>query len=145
MKTNINKENLKRAAEYIATIDPKKFGMAVYRSDGKATAECKSVGCVIGHCTILDAENVRDNHIVDSLFVSKSINWATWTLEFFGVKEYTAMWRYLFGSMWADCKWTNTPEHAVYRINKVLDGFIPKDASVELEIVKMHKLNNGKS
>ncbi|WNN12314.1 hypothetical protein MA9V2_065 [Chryseobacterium phage MA9V-2] len=145
MKTNINKENLKRAAEYIATIDHKVFSMAVYRSDSVATTECKSVGCVVGHCTILDAENVRDNHTYNATFAGKSINWTAWTKEFFGVETYTVMWRYLFGALWADCKWTNTPEHAVYRINKVLNGFIPKDASVYVEIKRMKKLNNGKS
>lgn len=123
----MNIENLKRAAELVAKIPQKNFDMETYRKgfDGdddysKFTAVCGTVGCIIGHCTALDTTESLDN-----FFNKYDKNYCMWSEHFFNIEVFSDAWLYLFGPNWANDKETNTPEHAVYRINRVIDGFIP--------------------
>lgn len=131
----MNIENLKRAQEFISGIHPEKFCMYEFRDDFKRkTPECDSVGCIIGHCTALDIDNVMKNHRFPTTL---NIDFDGWGREFFDLDldsvEGRQKAQYLFASSWADDERTNTPEHAVYRIQKIIDGYQPGSISCEIK------------
>lgn len=125
----MNKENLQKAAKLISTIPQEKFNMRDYRSSNndRLTPECNSVGCVIGHCTVLD-KNIDIFRYVRN----GTIKFELWSEVFFGFPAYSYKWDYLFSSDWSKYKETNTPEHAVYRINKILNDYQPRDIEFEV-------------
>lgn len=141
----MNIENLKRTVELLKTIPQSSFGMATYRdweNDKGFTPECKSVGCIIGHATVLDRENVLKNYVSGDKD-NPTILFSSWSHDFFGIPAaYLSLWAYLFSCTWADDERTNTPEHAVYRIQKVIDGYKPILNHIEYAN-EIDRLNNG--
>ncbi len=110
----INKRNLKRTRKHIADINGSMINMGYYRGDFFATysPECKSIGCIIGHATILDAKNVTDNFTN-----KKGIIFTEWSEDFFGIGRTSKLWRYLFGSYNPAIK-----EYHIYRMDYILAG-----------------------
>ncbi len=113
------KENLLKMADYIETIPQEQFNMGTFRFNDKCVnPECNSVGCIIGHCTILDAENVINNFMKPS----NIINFQAWSEEFTGIKGNNT-WEYLFSSEWLTSD--NTPTGAAKRIRYVVEHGLP--------------------
>jgi hypothetical protein len=123
----MNRENLQRMADYIRTIPQEKFDMSIYRSGQEETPECDSIGCVVGHCTILDSEELP------MVFYSKNIDFYTWSEQFTGlIKTDSSMpewrlhgpeWMWCFDTYWAATD--NTPGGAARRIEWLLKNGLP--------------------
>ncbi len=110
----INKKNLKRTREHIAEVNGSMLNMDYYRHDALVdrNPECKSIGCIIGHATILDAKNVMKN------FTNKDrIKFTSWSKDFFGTARGSALWTYLFGYRNPDIK-----DYHLYRMDYILAG-----------------------
>ncbi|WNN12312.1 hypothetical protein MA9V2_063 [Chryseobacterium phage MA9V-2] len=130
----MNIKNLKAAQELVSKLIPEQFDMIDFRertmesfTKNFDTAECKTVGCIVGHCTILDKQNVMHNFITST----GVINFIEWSKDFFGIGFNSKTWHYLFSAVWAENVNTNTPEHAVKRMQKVIDGYVPGDINIE--------------
>lgn len=129
-----NRKNLQLMADHIKTISQEVFDMRDYRflkkhNDGyldvlvqklNSELECGSVGCVIGHCVVLD-ENVRGI----PRFTTNRINYEAWSERFTGLIAKTLEWQWCFGSDWVNCD--NTPIGASKRIEYFLNHGLPED------------------
>ncbi len=108
----IKKRNLKRTREYIAEVDSSMIKMYYYREGTLYNPKCNSIGCIVGHATALDAENVKKN------FTNKyGIRFEPWSREFFGTGRGSALWQYLFGHQNPDIK-----EYHLHRMDYILAG-----------------------
>ncbi len=126
----INKKNLKRTREHIANVSGSMIRMENYRDrpPTKENPKCNSIGCIIGHATILDAKNVRKNftyelvdyELVDYELVDTHqfrIEFTKWSEEFFGIGRKSHLWGYLFGQ-----KNINIKDYHLYRMDYILSG-----------------------
>ncbi len=119
----MNKENLLKAADYIETIPQEKFDMRDWRSGQTSTHKCCSVGCILGHCTILDEkENVFrfkrwDGHI----------DFYDWAASFFSLQRYSDEMTWLFRSQWGHNNTDNTPTGAAKRIRHFVEHGLPEN------------------
>jgi len=114
----LNIKNLEEMADFIETVPSKIFNMLHIRMGGKVTPECDSVGCIIGHCTVLDKRPLP------RLF-NGEINFYSWAEEFTGLLLLPQAWCYLFSSNWAFTD--DTPTGAAKRIRFFLKNGIPND------------------
>ena len=126
----MNKDNLLRMANHIETIPQEDFNMAKFRKDRSSKKiECNTVGCAVGHCIILDPDNIKKN------FIDRygMIDYLEWSEQFTGVTN-MEQWNYLFGSGW---KYTdNTPKGTAKRIRHVLKHGFPDEMSQEINGTK---------
>ncbi len=109
----IKKRNLKRTREHIAEVNGSMINMNYYRCDFFDTynPECKSIGCIIGHATALDAKNVMKNFTN-----KKGIEFSLWSIEFFGIGRKSKLWEYLFGNN----NNQDIKEYHLYRMDYIL-------------------------
>lgn len=117
----INLVNLQRMADHIKTIQQEMFDMDVYRSGQEKYAECDSVGCIIGHCTVLDKENLPINSFGKIMF-------GCWIEQFTGVccQSSTSLeFRWLFSTDWSFID--NTAIGAYKRIEWYINHGVPKN------------------
>jgi hypothetical protein len=112
----MNKENLQRMADHIRTIPQEKFGMAYYRRGDRHTAECNSLGCVLGHCTVLDSGELPR-------FSNGSIDFIAWEESFTGTTQ--EEWDWCFSGNWAEVD--DTSEGASLRIEWLIKNGLPED------------------
>lgn len=148
----MNLLNLQKAQEYIKTIPQDQFSMLTYRRKPEDAEyhQCGTVGCIIGWCTILDTpanvEKFRTVLAKDNLTnrTIKLIEFTGWSQSFFDICPYSSVdykeskiWEWLFSGAWARWPETNTVEHAVYRIQRVLDGFRPNTWDFKEEIERL--------
>lgn len=120
----MNKENLLRMADYIETIPQEQFGMGMYRMgiEVTTTQKCGTVGCVIGHCTILDTpENFKR---FKRAGLRGTMDFKNWSREFTGITAFSDTWNYLFSGNWE--KIDNTPQGAAKRIREVVEHGLPE-------------------
>jgi hypothetical protein len=116
----MNKENLKRLADYLSTGSLKaQFCMSSYsenkRHDSRES-DCGSVGCAVGHGPFVGPDMKK--------FPTET--WNGYCSRVFGVDTSTTLWNWLFGAYWAEVD--NTPRGAAARIKYWLDGeYIPGD------------------
>ena len=113
----INLENLIRMADYIETVPQEKFGMMAYRYGDNTRYECDSIGCIIGHCTILDDADLPIN-------ISGSIAFQVWSQKFIGTDD-EEVWLYLFSYHWMHSD--NTPTGAAKRIRYYVANGLPEN------------------
>lgn len=124
---NINKENLLRMADHIEKVPQEMFDMDIFRSGSLNPRECKSVGCVIGHCTILDTEK----NIGKFRYSWGGINFFEWSKGFTGINdEADDIWQYLFGEIWVFSD--NTPAGAAARIRYFVENGLPETWQEEM-------------
>jgi len=124
MNEQMNRENLNRMADYIETIPQEKFNMRLYRWGEKVNSECGSVGCVVGHCTVLDKNPLP-------LYKSGNINFYAWSREFTGLGPLSDETAYLFASGWE--AFDNTPTGAAKRIRHFLEHGLPQDWRMQMK------------
>ena len=87
----MNRENLQRMADYIKTIPQDKFAMNQFRADEDFLSyQCGTVGCVVGHCTILDEKPLPRR--IDGI----SIDFTKWSEAFTGIQFYSNEWDWCF-------------------------------------------------
>jgi len=114
----MNKVNLQKMADYIKTIPQQSFDMSIYREEyNYYDPECESVGCIIGHCTIIDKENVKANYVDD---LSGEIDFHKWSEQFTGLKSISPEWNFLFSMDWKDVD--NSIKGAVQRLEYIISG-----------------------
>jgi len=109
----MNTKNLRAIAKLCREIPQSKFGMAKYRQyDDQASAECGSVGCVLGHATRLETGKLpRD---------LGGIRFTPWSEVFTGLDRWSREWGWCFASSWD--RVDNTPTGAAARIEWMLAG-----------------------
>jgi len=105
-------------ADYIETIPQEMFNMRLYRTGEKVNRECGSVGCVIGHCTILDENPLP-------LYRSGNVNFYEWSEHFTGSDPLSDESTYLFSGLWDGVD--NTPTGAAKRIRHFLLRGLPQN------------------
>jgi hypothetical protein len=121
----MNKQRLLEAADWAEkNIDPKMFDMGHYR-EGQHTPECNSVGCMVGHLTAIDADNIGKNYIRSD----GSIKFAQWSTYYFELEVYE--WGYVFSAAWAEVD--NTLEGAIARMRRLANGMSEEEIFEELE------------
>jgi hypothetical protein len=112
----MNRENLKLMAAHIRTIPQEMFNMWWFRGGQAKTPECDSVGCVIGHCTVLDPNPRPRDGFGD-------IDFRGWSQGFTGLIGNE--WEWCFSSPWQYTD--NTPEGAALRIEWLLENGLPQE------------------
>jgi len=117
----MKRHNLLEMAKYIATIPQEKFDMKFYRLGNKAktTKDCQSIGCVIGHCTILSREPLPIKE--DGSY----IKFSEFSEQFTGFMKEEPEWEWCFDALWYLVD--NTPYGAAQRIIYLLENGLPKD------------------
>jgi hypothetical protein len=117
----MNKANLLLMAELIKTIPQDIFDMSSYRQNrnDECNHKCNTIGCVIGHCTVLDkVENLPR-------YENNEISFVQWSQNFTGLIGGTNEWHFLFSGDWV--KSDNTPKGASNRIKYFVENGLPKD------------------
>lgn len=114
----MNKENLLKMADYIETVPQEKFDMEHFRFGDENAHECNSIGCIIGHCTILDTNPLP-------MYSDGDINFGEWSQSFTGISPFTSDWTYLFGYKWIGID--NTPTGAAKRIRHYVENGLPEN------------------
>ena len=109
----MNLTNLKRMYNHILeNVPEEKIFMKDFRDDADLNShECKSVGCVLGHCTILDDfEKIPKYYDGD-------INFFKWSENFSGLTSLSENWDWCFSG-----KWSNNKEQILLRIKYLIDN-----------------------
>lgn len=116
----INKTNLLRMADHIETVPQKMFDMEFIRRGDIITRKCNSVGCTIGHSTVLDKNPLpRD--------AEGHIDFRTWSEKFTGLRMWSDGWRFLFSDDWVSSD--NTPNGSAKRIRYFVENGLPENWS----------------
>jgi len=107
-------------ADYIETIPQEKFDMSAYRTGQRTAHECDSVGCVVGHCTVLDKNPLPMNGLYN-------IDFLAWSRKFTGLDSYSDnnKCHYLFSFFWTAVD--NTPVGTAKRIRYIIEHGLPED------------------
>jgi hypothetical protein len=117
----MNKQNLQRMADHIRTVPDYDFNMEVFRLWGNKSRKCTTVGCVIGHCTVLVPDNTLPR------FSNGYIDFCQWSEEFTGLLYDDPEWHWCFSSVWGYVNHDNTPEGAALRIEWLINKGLPED------------------
>ena len=113
----MNLTNLKRMYNHILlNVSEKNLGMRYFRYGDEFSHECKSVGCVIGHCTILDKwKNIPKSN--------RKINFTKWSEDFTDLISYSEKWDWCFSG-----RWSNDKDQILLRIKYLIDNQeVPED------------------
>jgi len=121
----MKRENLQRMANHLKNnVKQDNFDMGEYRGFYDfINPEFGSVGCPVGTCTVLDAENVIKNFT----YPNGEIKFTAWSVDFTGLLgvEYEAEWAWCFDSTWKTTD--NTPIGAALRIEWLLNHGLPEN------------------
>lgn len=118
-------------ADYIKTIPQEQFDMKKYRSTHDSYShECNSVGCVIGHCIILEEESSVMNLPLSS-HPHGGIDFTRWSERFTGLHRTSKEWDWCFTDDWS--LFDNTPPGASKRIEYMLKYGVPSDFDVPMQ------------
>lgn len=113
----MNRENLKKLADFIKTVPQEIFDMRDIRRGRTDNAECDSVGCVIGHATVLyEGELPRYSD-------SGSIDFSAFWNRFGELPFIDSSWIVCSSWKYVD----NTPLGASKRIEWLLKHGLPKN------------------
>lgn len=120
----INIENLQKMAQYVDNLPQSVFDMNYYRfaKFGEFYSfykECRTTGCILGHCTILDIKPLP--------MKVNGIDFLLWCYQFTGINAFydSKIFDFLF-----HCKWKfidNTPKGAAQRIRYFLEYGLPEN------------------
>ena len=107
----INYLNLKRMFNHVLeNVPEEKIQMSFFRNTDYKSHECKSAGCIVGHCTILDNFYIIPKH------ENGDINFEKWSHLFTGIYP-SLKWSWLFSSFWPDNK-----EQILLRLKYLIDN-----------------------
>ncbi len=106
--------------DYIRTISQEKFSMVQFRDErDNVRHECNSIGCVIGHCTVLDKpENIPYR-------TDGELDFYAWSEKFTGIEFMSPVWDWCFSGDWGEVD--NTTEGAAKRIEYLLEKGLPDE------------------
>lgn len=145
----MNRDNLKKLADYLDTLPTDYTGFAMehyYRLNKNFTdiwdaarwmetasePECGSVACALGHGPAAGIKMKLAPTALNDLYTSEM--WSIYCLEAFGVVWGKGVAEWMFGGDWACCD--NTAKGAAARIRYVLDGGFVKDDFDSFEDVR---------
>ena len=116
----MNRVNLQKMADHIKTIPQEMFDMGCYRRDylPEFEPECKTIGCVIGHCTVLDPD----------LFIKireKNFPFDVWSETYTSLATMSREWCWCFSDEWQFVD--NTPLGASKRIEWIINNGLPEN------------------
>lgn len=121
----MNETNLMKMANHIETIPQEDFNMRRFRKGGLSKKiECNTVGCAVGHCTILDTENIKKNFMDEYC----NVEFLYWSKVFTDL--YDDQWEYLFSYAWVNID--NTPQGTANRIRYIVKHGFPKNIYEQL-------------
>src|SRR5690242_9122945 len=108
----MKRKNLQALADYLKTLPQEVFDMEDIRTGQKETAECDSVGCVIGHATVLFEQDLPR-------YISENIDFPKFWQKFSGLmlEDYDSSY-WIVASTWSQVD--NTPIGASKRIEWLL-------------------------
>lgn len=112
----MNLTNLKRMFNYILlNVPEEKINMSQFRdSIDLKSHECKSIGCIIGHCTILDKyENIPKKN-------NGELDFLKWSEKFTDLEFNSNEWEWCFGSSWQKYYKTATKEQILLRLRFII-------------------------
>lgn len=116
----MNKERLLYAADWLeANVPQEMFDMESYRQGQSQTPECNSVGCVIGHTTAIDRENVIKNYTTKN----GDIMFRAWSYYYFELTD--EEWSWCFGGIWGTTD--NTVKGAAARMRYLANNGLPEN------------------
>jgi len=112
----MNKENLEKAVALLETIEDKHFDIKLFIKGAslvafkklKENSNCGTVGCIVGHCIVLDYDNFINNYIIPYP------KFTIWSVNFFEVVD--EEWDFLFSSDWQASEFHSTKEGAINRL-----------------------------
>lgn len=118
----MNVENLKRMRDHLLTVPEESFDMRCWKNEIKFEGGgCETIGCVIGHCAIIDEENVTENYTKETGdSFPPHIDYLGWSSEFTGIDYGCATWRYMFAPEWNN--YESTVKQAIGRMNRIIQG-----------------------
>ena len=119
----MKRENLQLMANHLKTnVNQDNFDMGKYRGlYDTINPVCGSAGCVIGTCSVLDADNVITN-FTDT---DGEIYFMDWSEDFTGLYRGEDEWAWCFDSTWKTTD--NTPTGAALRIEWLLNNGLPEN------------------
>lgn len=121
-------DNLLKMADFIEKVPQRKFTMENFR--GKISDfrnfTCRSIGCIIGHCIILD-----DYANIPFHPGTAYLDFESWSVNFTGISSGMYSWYYLFSCSWK--RIDNTPEGAAKRIRYYVKNGLPFNWRKQLE------------
>lgn len=124
-------DNLLKMADYIENVPQDVFSMDVYRSRFQYLHKCNSVGCIIGHCTVLDSlSNIPFNRDFSG---DVTIDFSLWSEQYTGISSCSGSWMYLFSFGWSGSNGDNTPKGAAKRIRYYVKNGLPFNWRKQLE------------
>lgn len=117
----MNRHNLQRMADFLKTVPQEKFNMEYFRKENSdlGSKDCKSVGCAIGWCTVLDDEENIPRDVDGDIIFDK------WSEKFTGLDPELEEWDWCFSLIWSEVD--NTPIGASKRIQWLLDHGLPEN------------------
>ena len=108
----MNLTNLQRMVEHIKTVPKHLINMESYREDNdEGQAECKTIGCIIGHSVVLAPGNIPRK-------LSGAIYYTAWEANFTETND--EEWDFLFSEKWQDIG--DTRDEFVNRANFLING-----------------------
>ena len=113
-----NIENILKAADLIEKIPQRKFNMRSFRKGQRSTAKCGSVGCIVGHSTLL-ASNLISRDL------DREIDFISFSFAFFGIRWSSNDWSYLFSGDWV--RTDNTPTGSASRMRYYAAHGLPEN------------------
>ena len=120
----MKRDNLQLMADHLKNnVNQDNYDMETFRGDDDDFSDpvCGSVGCTVGNCTVLDAENVIKN-FTDS---GGEIEFHAWSEDFTGLLGVEDEWSWCFDSTWKTTD--NTPMGAALRIEWLLNHGLPEN------------------
>ena len=114
----MNKENIQKAIDYLeANYDDisTRFNIIYYRDTIEDFSPiCRTIGCLVGHLTAIDAEGFNKYAYADNNYCFKN-----WSEEFFNV--YDKDWCFMFSNAWGRSPETNTLQQGINRMKYMLE------------------------
>jgi len=114
----VNLPNIILAAELIEKIQQRRFSMICFREGQEKKPKCNSVGCIVGHSTVLAPELLQFEWNDD-------INFVAFSEDFFGLEVGSNDWMYLFAASWRHTD--NTPKGSAKRLRYYAVNGLPKN------------------
>ena len=120
--------NLQLMADHLKNnVKQDNFHMGRYRGDDDfSNPVCGSVGCTVGTCSVLDANNVITNFTNPD----GEIEFLDWSEDFTGLLGGEEEWDWCFASDWKTTD--NTPIGAALRIEWLLNHGLPENCKNQM-------------
>ena len=124
--SSFNKDRGEALIQLLMIVPEDKFNMESYRTGDLIVHECDSVGCMIGHATILDTKENFNEYMYNGV-----VSFKIWSYAFFlgfdrklkvSSDELNQLWHFLFSAKHDGIYNGPKTEHAIARVQYVIDN-----------------------